>query len=183
MGKIAVVTFAKEYSKRLENKNLKILLGQPLLRWTVDFAKQLDYQYYVFTPDQKIKDMVDDCLIIDEPNWCLPDECNICKKFKYVNEIMGADIIILLQVTNPLRDLGLVNKWIKKFVKSKNLSGYSVCNGKENGSFYIFRKEQLDKINIRDSYSMLFDDIYDINIDIDTQSDFDRAEKTMRGDI
>ncbi len=178
MERVAVVTFAKQHSERLPEKNLKTLFGKPLLRWTIDFAKRLKYNYYIFTQSKAIRDISKDCYIIDEPDWCMPDSMNICKKFKFVNEIMKADIIILLQATSPIRSLYLANKWITKFMASDYTSGYSVCNGRSNGAFYIFRKEQLQETNIRDSFSMLFEDYYDI--DIDTQEEFDRAEEKIK---
>lgn len=118
------------------------------------------------------------------------------------------DTYILLQPTSPIRNLNLIRKWIVNFSKSNKNSGFSAmkvdkycynntgpinfnynnrtCDGTaetqvyiENGSFYIFKKEILNKKHIIDYNSyIIFED--DKIIDLDTFQDWKRAENEYK---
>lgn len=53
MKLLAIIT-ARKNSKRLKNKNKKILGGKPLISWTIDFAKKIKkFQDILITTDDE----------------------------------------------------------------------------------------------------------------------------------
>jgi len=120
------------------------------------------------------------------------------------NEKIKADIIINLQVTSPIRHEALVKLWVEEFLdgdfdcalscypmEDKYIYGnnialnynteertYNSCEKKifyqENGSFYMFKKEQLFKNHITNGKLMICPDRY--HIDLNTIKDWEVAE-------
>lgn len=126
------------------------------------------------------------------------------KEILEYNKEIQADIFILLQVTSPFRDIENAKIWIDDFLGSEcdcGFAGYKIpgyfyindifpinyvkdkrtynegnycCLTKETGSFYIFRKEQLQKNHFMNGNLLFFEDLY--NIDINTIEDLKKAE-------
>jgi CMP-N-acetylneuraminic acid synthetase len=126
------------------------------------------------------------------------------KEMLAYNEFIKADIIINLQVTSPIRNIELVKIWIEEFLNYNYdcaLSCYPMTDkyiydsniainydpkdriyngGKkrpiyvENGSFYMFKKEQLLKNHITNGKLMICPDKY--HVDLDTIKDWEVAE-------
>lgn len=181
--KIITLTCARLNSTRIKHKMLQKVGNRSLLRITIDFAKKLPYEHYIFTKDEEIKNEASDCKIIHEPDSLYDIPGNIYEKLCYINEIIKADFIILLQATSPVRNFELYKHWISDFTNSCFSSGFSVYqkdrkNYVMNGAFYIIRKEILN--------SKLFDDIITSNVkmyldfqnyDIDTYEDLEKVRK------
>jgi len=134
------------------------------------------------------------------------DKHDTMNELKYLNSYINADILILLQATSPVRASKRIPVWIEDFKKSGFDCGISaspqkgffynqeaVCvnpvdrsgaNGKselyrENGSFYIFKREQLEKNHITEGKLKLYIDKYDI--DLDDEREWSREEMLLQG--
>lgn len=205
--KVIIITLMRSGSKRLPNKAILPVFGKSLYMWTVEYAKKLNYNYYLAHD-------YDDIYIPDGVNEIrrLPiftgDIHKTCEELKTYD--LGADIYVLLQITSPLRyDF---SQAIKDFINDKHkecgLAVYPLedryyyvddieanfkqskrtdngCKKKlmyaETGSFYIFRKCQLEKKHILDSKpskKMFFYDIY--NFDIDKKKDLEAVRLKMK---
>ncbi len=118
------ITPARGGSKSIPQKNIKEIYGKPLIVWTIERAKEsklLD-KYLVSTEDRKIKEVVEKygAEVIDRPAELATDEATTFSLLK--NDILkkiDADIVVLLQCTSPVRDEGLIDYCIKRFLDSK----------------------------------------------------------------
>lgn len=209
MSKVVVITLMRKGSKRFPNKVMFPLFGIPLYMYTVEFARQINFPYY---------------LAHDYDNLYFPDFVNeIKREKKYTGDEhktnkeiksfkLDADIYILLQATSPFRvDPKIIEMSVDRLTKSKHLKAiiggrrlkdsyyvsrfnpvnYDVTkrtdNGckrnilfRETGNFYIFKKEQLEKKHILDCKQKEIDIQYDTyNIDIDTIEDIQKIERAI----
>ena len=180
--KIVAVTCARLESTRIKHKCLQNVGGKKLLRHTIDFAKKLGYQYFIFTKDAKIKECAYDCEIIHEPENLYDIPGNILEKLIYINNILQADFIILLQATSPIRNLDLYRYWIDDFINSNFNIGFSVFQEdrktyKMNGAFFIMRQENLNikNVDIITNNCKMYLDFQ--NLDIDTEEDLKKVRE------
>lgn len=205
--KIAIITLARKGSKRFPDKVRHPLFGKQLYLWTVEYARKLNYDYY-FAHDYEELSLP--CWVneIRRLPTFTGDIHRTCEEIKMFD--LDADIYILLQVTSPLRhDFSeCIDEFIKDKSKECGLAVYPLeerfyyINDKEanfkqskrtdngckkslmyaeTGSFYIFRKCQLEKKHILDSKAskkMFFYDVY--NFDIDKKKDLIDVENKMK---
>lgn len=190
--KLAIISFAREGSKRLPGKNTMLLNGKPLIWYTLQIMKYLEVREGYFT---KLK----------EYNICeyyvLADykECKkICKKEKikviwrdhpkewddnrlnqWAHDKIQADAYLLLQPTSPFRKNYLILEWLRLCIRNYIQSAYAIKQIDKTfiraGSFFYYTKEQLATGKLNDENSLVFIDNNDI--DIDTIEDFKKAEE------
>jgi CMP-N,N'-diacetyllegionaminic acid synthase len=205
--KIACICLARIGSKRLPNKLLRIFSGLPLIEWTLAAMNQLSLGSYIYTDSEDIKKIAVNYNVNVRPKILENDEGvhHTSDEIKEYNKEIGADIIVLLQGTSPLRNVNALKNYIKAFLGSGKDVGFTVneldkyvydengniinCDNRgynkaisnyiENGSFYIFKKEQLDKPHITDGEKIMFVDKYDV--DIDYEDDLKKAEILLKG--
>ncbi|MFI1745823.1 acylneuraminate cytidylyltransferase family protein [Thalassobellus sediminis] len=122
MKTIAIIP-ARGNSKRLPNKNIKLLGGIPLLVHSINYAKQFDCidAIYVSTDNNDIKQIAlkYGALVIDRPNDLSGDLEPTVTALKHVLETINDNAIenvVLLQPTNPLRPKALLNDVFTKFI-------------------------------------------------------------------
>ena len=147
---IIVVIPAKGFSRRLKDKNMTLVNGNPLLFYTIEYAKKskLIDKIFVSTDDDQIsnyalKNHVD---VIKRPK-SLGGETLIIDVYrhaynslKFKNKI---ESIVGLQCDHPDRNLHL-DETIKNFRLSKVDALYSKDqNGKRNGAHFIIAKNVL----------------------------------------
>lgn len=134
--KNVVIIPARGGSKRLKNKNIKPLLGTPLIGYSINEAlscPQVD-EVYVSTDCPSIKQCVSDnyrqkVKIIDRPDYLAGDMTTTAAVLKHAVEEIGledSDNVILLQATNPLRPVNLVSQCIELFIDKQLKSLFSV---------------------------------------------------------
>jgi CMP-N-acetylneuraminic acid synthetase len=179
--KIAAVTCARMDSKRFPGKCLALLDGKPLLQHTIDFARSIDIQLYTFTRDQRIIDYVKDKTpIIYEPIELYDTPHNSTyEKMQYVNRILDADFVVLLQPTQPVRDKGHIKNCIHTVINCCGNTGYGYTGNHyiDDGAFYIYSSEYLEDLSKQDS-SML--EGYHPTFDIDTPEDLKECEEWLQ---
>ena len=207
--KIVAITLMRKGSKRFLNKAMYPLFGIPLYMYTVEYARNLGYPYYLAHDYDNLylPEFVNE--IKRKPKYT-GDKHKTCEEIKSYN--LDADIYILLQVTSPFRyETNIMRLNVSYLEKNKNLQvviGGKVlkdryyyykngtanfkqkdrtdngCNKKylfsETGNFYIFRKEQLDKKHILDCNRGELDIQYSTpDIDIDTIKDINKIERAI----
>ena len=115
MKTIAIIP-ARGHSKRLPNKNVKLLAGIPLLVHSINYAKEHNFidAIYVSTDNEDIKNIALEhgALVIDRPHELSGDLELTVTALKHVLESIDDAIenIILLQPTNPLRPKHLLTE-------------------------------------------------------------------------
>lgn len=116
-----VIIPARGNSKRLPNKNIKVLGGIPLLVHSINYAKQHGFidAIYVSTNDANIKKVALEygALVIDRPSHLSGDCEPTVTALKHVLESIDASVenVILLQPTNPLRPKHLLKEAFQIF--------------------------------------------------------------------
>ena len=130
--KTIVIIPARGNSKRLPNKNIKLLGGIPLLEHSINYAKQYDFidAIYVTTNDEEIKKIAfkNDVLVVDRPDELSGDLEPTVSALKHVLESIDnvVENIILLQPTNPLRPKKLLEKAYRIFIDNDFNSLFTV---------------------------------------------------------
>ena len=126
-----IVIVARANSSRLPGKNLKQLMGKPLIEYSIDYA--LNYYpkdlIWVNSDDQKILELANKNGVnaVSRPSHLALDEVPTVDVLKFQIDQFSknnvpCDAVILLQPTNPLREKNLLTKAIDEFEKSKKNS-------------------------------------------------------------
>jgi len=108
MKKIIAVIPARGGSRGIPRKNIKLMLGKPLIQYTIEAAlgaKCID-EVYVSTEDEEIANIARSlgAKIIDRPKELAGDRVSTFDVIKHANEVLNSpEIIIVLQPTSPLR--------------------------------------------------------------------------------
>ncbi len=133
---IAIIP-ARGNSKRLPNKNIKLLGGIPLLVHSINYAKQHDFidAIYVSTNDEDIKRvaLAQQALVIDRPKELSGDFEPTVTALKHVLETIKDSIenVILLQPTNPLRPKNLLKEAFHQYNKNQCESLFTVSRNQQ----------------------------------------------------
>ena len=115
-NKIVVIIPARKGSKRIKNKNTRLLNGKPLIEWTIAAAKKSKFvnEIYITTNDEKVKIIAKNnkIKIINRPrhlanSFIMPD---YAIKHAYLQIKKDFDYIIL-------------NKEIEKYTDYKKIGG------------------------------------------------------------
>lgn len=192
-----ILILARKGSQRLKNKNIKIINKKPLIYWTINFAKKLNFkkkQILVYSDSPRIIDIANknDVLCPDiRPYYLSKSNTSSYKSAmhavkwyqKYVTKI---DYLILLQPTSPFRKISTFTKMFNLILKQNidSVATFSKKNNKliPNGNIYINKIKNLYKFKkfvnkktlkfiIRSKKEML---------DIDEIADFNRAKKYFK---
>ncbi len=114
MSKTIAIIPARGGSKRIPNKNIKLLGGIPLIVHSINYAKSnsdIIEDIYVSTNDKKIKDIAleNGVKVIDRPDTISGDyEPTITAVQHVIKVVKDVDTVILLQPTNPFRPKNLL---------------------------------------------------------------------------
>jgi len=153
MKNIAIIP-ARGGSKRLSQKNIKLLVDIPLLAHSILYAKknsQIIDEIYVSTNDKQIKEIAIQygAKVIDRPESLSGDLEPTITALKHVLQSIenNVDNVVLLQPTNPLRPENLLNEAFSYYLEGNYDSLFTVSRnhqkfGKINdGKFIPFNYE------------------------------------------
>ena len=154
--KIIALIPARSGSKRIKNKNVKKLLGVPLINWTIRSAlktKQIS-KIFISTDDEKIINMCKKYNVIvpwKRPARLSGDKVNstaIALHFLrwYEKKYSKPDGLLLLQPTSPFRKKTSIKKAISIFKNNKNSSVVSFYPVSKKTSDLIFLKNKKKKL-------------------------------------
>ena len=152
---IVAIIPAKKGSKRLKNKNLRIILKKPLLYWTAIYSSKskIIQNTYVSSESKTVLNYAKKIGLktIHRPkNLC--GETPIIDVYKHAYsklKKLNIKTIVGLQPDHPDRNLKL-DKVLNKFLSKKADFLYSIDNKKKkNGAHYILSKKVLEGKNIK----------------------------------
>lgn len=196
------VTPARGGSKGIPRKNLRPLLGKPLLVWTTETAQRsrLLSRYVVSTEDREIAETARRCgvEVVERPDHLATDDASTLAVLQQVVARIPADIVVLLQATSPIRDPGLVDACIQRFLDAgaDSLATGFICKyleyGKndrrrqdipgffyDDGNVYVIKA---DLIRRGDRHGMKIERMIldrEQNVEIDEEFDFWLAEQIL----
>ena len=126
---IVIIIPARGGSKGLKNKNIKPLLGKPLLCYTVDAAREskLANRIIISTEDKDISKVSREygVEIVNRPMEYSTDNAPIELALRHVikyleqNENYFANVVVELQANVPIRKKGQIDNVIKKLINTK----------------------------------------------------------------
>jgi len=193
---------ARGGSKGIPRKNLRPLLGKPLLAWSIEAAKnsKLVDVIAVSTEDPEIAAVARryGAEVIDRPKELASDEADTLPVLQHALQSRPADTLVLLQPTSPVRDAGLIDRCIEQFLQAKadSLATGFICKFTEygqndlrrqdikgffydDGNVYVMRADLVLK---GDRYGRKIERVLlnkEQNIDIDDDFDFWLAERVL----
>lgn len=165
------IILARKGSKRLKNKNFRLLNGKPLIYWTILKAKQSKIfdNIIVSTDSKKIKNFSLSNKVISP--WIRPkrlsldntkSESSALHALKWYENHFNkkVDCVTLLQPTSPFRSLKNLRLAFKLFIKYQfnNVVTVSLSNDKKSKNLFFFKKPYCYKIkynrNFKNKYAM-----------------------------
>ncbi len=197
------ITPARGGSKGIPHKNIKELCGKPLIAWTIEAATQskLLNRYVVSTEDERIAKISKKygAETIARPPELATDEASTLSVLQDVLRRINADIIVLLQATSPIRNPGLIDYCIKRFLDkdADSLATGFICKYQEygtsarrrqdisgffydDGSVYVIKAHLVRR---GDRYGNKIERVItdrEQNIEIDDEFDFWLAEQVLK---
>jgi len=164
-GFIAIIP-ARGGSKRIPKKNIKLLLGRPLICYSIQQAKEAKYidEVYVSTDNEEISEVAQSfgATVIKRPKYLATDISSTedvifhvilsVIKRKYID--LDNSFVVLLQPTSPLKYSDDIEKAIEKIVKDGGDSLLGVCkndkflwsqDGKSLNYDFMYRPRSQDK--------------------------------------
>lgn len=136
-SKNVVIIPVRGNSKRLANKNAKLLGGIPLLVHSINYAKknpEICHQIIVSTEDETLKNIAlkEGVTVIDRPISLADDNTPTKEVLQHVIENckIEYDNVILLQATNPFREVNLLKNAFQKYTKGNYDSLMTVTENK-----------------------------------------------------
>ena len=110
---------ARGGSKGIPRKNVKQINGKPLIAWTIEAAresKMID-RYVVSTEDEEIAQIVrgNSAEVLSRPSALATDEAATISVIQHAIEQIPCDVVVLLQVTSPIRRPGLIDECVREF--------------------------------------------------------------------
>jgi CMP-N-acetylneuraminic acid synthetase len=197
------VTPARGGSKAIPRKNVKPLLGKPLLAWTIEAARAsrcLD-RYVVSTEDEEIAMLARQCgaEVLPRPARLATDEADTLDVLQHVLEAIPAETLVLLQATSPVRDPGLIDRCVRRFLSTgaDSLATGFACTyveyGKndrrrqdipgffyDDGNVYVMRA---DLVRAGDRHGSRIERVYldrEQSVEIDDEFDFWLAAQVLQ---
>ncbi len=141
---------ARGGSKGLPGKNIKPILGKPLIAWTIESAKQsrLIDEFVVSTDDPKIADVADfyGAKVHMRPKELAQDDSTTIDLVTHIAEKnKHAEHFVVLQPTSPLRDRGLIDNCINTYIGGEfdNLATGYTCKYQEFGKHNNQRRQDI----------------------------------------
>ena len=141
------ITPARGGSKSILKKNIKEICGKPLIAWTIEAARKsklLD-RYVVSTEDREIAEIAKKygAEVVPRPPELATDEATTLSVLQDVLEKIDSDVVVLLQCTSPIRDEGLIDYCIRRFLETKadSLATGFICKLYEWGTYSAQRQD------------------------------------------
>lgn len=130
---------ARGGSTRVPKKNIRSVLGKPLIYWSINAAQQsklLD-KFVVSTEDKEISKISKNygAEVLERPKELAGDDIPLTPVLKHALESIPAENIVILRPTSPIRINGIIDKSIKKY---ESMHGNSLMTGFINKEYEWF---------------------------------------------
>lgn len=148
---------ARSGSKRIRDKNIRILGGYPLLAWSIAAAKMCNLidKVVVSTDSERYaliaKDY--DAQVSIRPSELCTDDAGDAGYLKHFADNYRCSYIVLLRPTTPLRDPREIEKAIMYYRASKEWDVLRSMHKTSEPVYKCYRKEDVYAIPIHKSYS------------------------------
>jgi CMP-N-acetylneuraminic acid synthetase len=113
---------ARGGSKGIPRKNIAPICGKPLVAWTIEAAQasKLMDRFVVSTEDSEIAQVARQwgSEVLDRPPDLASDEADTLAVLRHALQMIPADVLVLLQATSPIRDEGLIDYCISRFLET-----------------------------------------------------------------
>lgn len=159
MHKYIIVVPARAGSKGIKNKNIKVLNGKPLIKYTLDFINNLDlaktFDAYVATDMPEILKMSEEYIQINfvERNPEFAKDESTMDDFLYdflINNIgqsiLKYNYVILLQPSNPIRTESSFQKFLDVAITSPNGLDTIISALKDNSDLWTFENAYFRRV-------------------------------------
>ena len=127
--KVVAVIPARGGSKGIKNKNLRNLAGKPLIKHSIDYAKQSKYidKIIVSTDSEDIKKFAlsEGVIVIERPDEISGDKALVVDAIRHViveleeKEKYNVDIIVLLECTSPIKSVEEIDQAINILINEQ----------------------------------------------------------------
>lgn len=197
------VISARGGSKGIPKKNIQLLVGKPLITWTIKSAQQSIYldRFIVSTDDKKIAKIskLFGAEVLMRPPELATDTSPIIDTLQHIQKKIDFDLLVLLQPTSPIRNKGRIDEVITYHIN--NFCCHSTATGRmcscfpygtntsrrqdreyfyDDGSIYVVHKNLIEQ-------GLLFDDVVgkfittkEENMEIDDEFDFWLCEQILK---
>ena len=193
---------ARGGSKGLLRKNIRMVAGKPLLRWTIEAAqasKRLT-RWVVSTEDVEIAGIARTCgaEVLPRPAELATDEADTVAVLQHALYEIPADTVVVLAPTSPIRSSGLIDRCIEKFFAEQADSlgtvhkDYSYEYGQDmprrqeirprlvdNGNVYVIRAEVIRAGRSLGNRLAVFETSREEGVEIDDAFDLWLAEQVL----
>jgi CMP-N-acetylneuraminic acid synthetase len=138
---------ARGGSKGIPRKNIAPICGKPLIAWTIEAAKssKLLDRFVVSTEDPEIAAVSRKwgAEVLDRPPEFATDEADTLAVLQHALQMIPADVLVLLQATSPIRDEGLIDRCITRFLETNadSLATGFTCKFVEYGKNDLRRQD------------------------------------------
>lgn len=196
---------ARGGSKGIPGKNIRPLLGKPLIVWSIEAAREsrLIDRFVLSTEDAEIASAAREVRaeVLDRPEELATDTATTVSVLQHVLERIDADTVVLLQPTSPIRVDNIIDRAIKRFLDSgcdtlatgydshhfgwttatenvprQKLDGYF----RDDGNVYVFKSEVLKAGRWTGNRLECLEVSSIYNLEIDTLADFWATEGILR---
>lgn len=101
---------ARSGSKRIPDKNIKLLGGKPLMAWSIETAKRLGLETWVTTDSEQYADIANEygAFVMMRPPDLATDEANDLQVIEHALSVVHADMVVYLRPTTPFRESQVV---------------------------------------------------------------------------
>lgn len=170
---------ARGGSKRLARKNERLLLGRPLLAWTVECARRCNTldAFYVSTEDWALGLLAHSlgASIIRRPDNLALDDTTTENVIRHALTLHETQYVVVLQPTSPFRIPADVDNCVLMSKKhGETVISYGP-HGRKNGAVYVCRAEWIQEFNFTDTH-LRYEMPVERSQDIDTWEDLKKAE-------
>lgn len=167
-------------SKRLKEKNIRLVNGKPMIYYAINVCKESKYidDFIVSTESDKIKYISEKygAKVDLRPDYLSKDKVPTQDIFKYVAQIFEFDILALVQANSPQVKVENVDKAIRLMIENDLWEVRCVdANGLENSAFWIVKRDAI----FWNGLSCYFGVVNDNAIDIHTEADLDKVNRMM----
>jgi N-acylneuraminate cytidylyltransferase len=193
---------ARGGSKGVQRKNIREIHGKPLIAWTIEAAQasRLLDRFVVSTEDREIASIANKwgADVIERPTELATDDAATLAVMQHVIGAIPADVIVLLQATSPIRNPGLIDRCIQRFIECEadSLATGFICKYKaygqnslrrqdsagffyDDGNIYVMKANMVrngDQFGKRHEHVLLD---REQNVEIDDEFDFWLAEQIL----
>lgn len=147
MQVVAIIP-ARAGSKGIPGKNLRILAGKPLVRWSIDVALAVGLDTVVTTDCPKVAEIAKSAgvQVIDRPARFATDTSPVIQAVQHaVNRLKSThDAILILQPTNPCRTEQDVREAMLRLPGATSVISFVRCD-----EWHPYRMAQIDGDEIR----------------------------------